>query len=139
VPADVEGEITGIAFAVAAVGTEDANYSSLRLDFNAFCDGVIHQGSSGHCGLDANHVLMHFLVPVSFKHMLVKDHLRVWFHWRDASKSNFFKSFGFHLIRRYEEKMIETWNPIGSNTKGGIVQPCDLENRNYTNPSVIIM
>jgi hypothetical protein len=104
VPADVDGEITGIAFAAAVVvGTEDDTYLDLR--FSVIRGGVtIYQGNSGYSKLDADHVLMHFLVPGSFKHKVENDRLRVQFYWWEASKSRFFKGFGFHLIRRYEEK-----------------------------------
>jgi hypothetical protein len=109
VTAHVDGEITGIAFAVA-FATEHAGYITcldFNFNFSVIRGGVIIYKADGryHC-LRGNHVLMHFLVPGYFKHKVDNDRLRVQFHWKEASNSRVIKSYGFHLIRRYEEKKI---------------------------------
>jgi carbonic anhydrase len=112
VPADVEREITGIAFAVA-FGTEEYKYNrDLSIYFGVIRGGVqIYNGNSVPIHMkDADHVLMHFHVPTFFKHKVDNDRLRVQFHWVEASYSRFIKSCGVHLIRRYEEKKIDLIN-----------------------------
>jgi hypothetical protein len=169
VPADVDGEL-GIAFAVVFVvpGTEDRLQYNRTPDilFTVYRGGLmIYQGQRRYSELDPNHVVMHFLVPGSFKHKGNNVHLRVQFHCQDASKSKFLKSFGYHLIRRYEEKKTDliddnqvTKRPSVDDGnlesdcyqhQKGILQLwevdfqmqriCDLVNRNYTNNLVIIM
>lgn len=106
-PAHVDGEITGIAFAIA-FGREEARYFlGLNFNFSVIRGGVIiYEADGGSHLLDTNYVWMHFLVPGYFKLKVDNDRLRVQFHWKEASKSRFIKSCGFHLIRRYEEKKI---------------------------------
>jgi hypothetical protein len=103
----VEGEITGIAFAVAF----ESSFFSSQFDFSVIHGGVIiYEDHSGFNYLDADRVLMHFLVPGYFKLKVDNDRLRFQFHWKEASCSRSIKSCGVHLIRRYEEKKIDLIN-----------------------------
>ncbi|XP_062159715.1 TMV resistance protein N-like [Alnus glutinosa] len=154
VPAYVDG-VLGIAFAAAVVGTDN-----LVLSVGVINRGVVIYKAWGEFyKRDANHVFMHFVVPVSFMHFLGNDHLRAQFYWLEASNSRFFKSFGFHMICRYKEKidLIDyirvTKRPCVDDgdlesewyqhqkpwaVDFQMQRACDLVNRNYTNTSVII-
>jgi hypothetical protein len=113
VPAHVDGEITGIAVAVASAGS----FTARDLNFSVIHGGVIiyeveaeADAETVYINLDANHLLMHFHVLGYFKHMVDNDRLRVQFRWGKASYSRSIKSCGVHLIRRYEEKKIDLIN-----------------------------
>ncbi|XP_062159658.1 TMV resistance protein N-like isoform X2 [Alnus glutinosa] len=130
VPVDVDGEITGIAFAVAVVGTEEYKCNGdLNIYFGVIRGGVkIYNGNINRTLVkDTDHVFMHFHGPTFFKH---NDRLRVQFHLEEASNSRFIKNWGFHLIRRYEEKKIDLIDDIQV-TKRPRVEDGNLESNWY--------
>ncbi|KAG7981220.1 hypothetical protein I3843_05G221800 [Carya illinoinensis] len=107
-PTHLDGEISRFAFS-AVIGTEDEqDEGSFEIVFGVIVDGVTtysHQDmtSSAHSNL----VWFHFHVPESFE---LKGDLKVKFECKNVfgNPSNpFFKSCGFHLVHRYEEKAID--------------------------------
>ncbi|KAG6655889.1 hypothetical protein CIPAW_05G247400 [Carya illinoinensis] len=107
-PTHLDGEISRFAFS-AVIGTEDEqDEGAFEIVFGVIVDGVTtysHQDmtSSAHSNL----VWFHFHVPESFE---LKGDLKVKFECKNVfgNPSNpFFKSCGFHLVHRYEEKAID--------------------------------
>ena len=119
--ADLDREITRIAFS-AVVGIEDGqDRDSLAIFVYVISGGVeIYQWTGGVYPLDLDHVWLHFHAPGSFKFNGDNDHLRVKFVCKSDSKRMLFKSCGFHMARRYEEKATDLINGI-QRTK----RPCD--------------
>lgn len=109
----MDGEITTIAFSTV-VGIEDG-LDDVFLDIFVYINsgGVeIYSGEGGVTPKNSDLVWLQFHVPESFKIKEDNDHLRVKFICEGYSKLKgdnvpgyFLKSCGFHLLRRYKEKV----------------------------------
>ncbi|XP_059455252.1 disease resistance protein RPV1-like [Corylus avellana] len=116
-PAHLDGEITRIAFS-AVIGTkadisdvqdetteggEDEDEDTFAIVFEVISDGVkIYSFVEDdiHGQFHSDHVWLHYNVPESFKLKGVNLHVK----FKLRSMSLYFKSCGFHLVRRYKEK-----------------------------------
>ncbi|XP_059454750.1 disease resistance protein RUN1-like isoform X2 [Corylus avellana] len=132
-PADLNGEITTIAFSAVVVGIEHVqDYGILSISAYVISDGVeIYSGNGAFQVSGSNYVWLHFHVPESFKLKAYNGHLQVKFVCFSDSKSKVFKSCGFHLIRRIEGDISNRWYSIRKRSRDDDDDGADLESNWY--------